>query len=83
MPDPRKIDGYPRQAWSGDERAYVEHLVAHRHAAEQPEPREDDPQTVRLLFELLTAQRRIAAGLTELITALREAAGRPDPRTGR
>ncbi|MDT0318523.1 hypothetical protein [Streptomyces millisiae] len=76
MRDPRRIDGYPPQSWTADERAYVEHLLAHWHALHDPQPEDDDPEAVRRVFELLAIHQDIVVLLRELITSLRHQARR-------
>jgi hypothetical protein len=65
MPDPVHW-----QDFGADERAYHQHLLAHR----TPEPREDDPDLIKLLFAKIALDRKSIATAEELIKALRRAA---------
>lgn len=71
MPDPRKFESYPRKFWDEDERHYVEHLEEHERLAKIPQPREDDPDDVTALFELIAAAENSIAASRELINAKR------------
>lgn len=71
MKDPRTIEGWPRNWWDSDERAYVTHLETHEGERTDPKPREADSPLVRDLFELLEAHRREDQSIRELIVAHR------------
>lgn len=72
MPDPRKFgDGYPRRFWDEDERHYAAHLEEHERLAKIPVPRDDDPEDVRTLFELIARAEATITASRELINAKR------------
>lgn len=86
LPDPRRVYernrlfgepvvDVPRRLWDADEWAYAEHLEAHGIGVDdpRPEPQEDDPTFVKLLFAKIENNEQQNKIMRELITTIREA----------
>lgn len=72
-----------RSAWTAWDRRYAAHLDRHKELADNPEPMDGDPESVRALFAHIGVLQKIIEREKKLITLLRERAAQgaePDDR---
>lgn len=77
MRDVRTLPGWDWEDRSGnwsdaDERAYIQHLIAHEQADEAGEPMPGDPPEVLTLLEKIKVGRAIRDKEVQLVRALRQ-----------